>query len=79
MKKIFVILAAAALAFSANAQEPVKDLLIGPGNGNWFIFFQRPICIVFMVLLVLLIVMLQKGNKKEKEEEKKARALAGKK
>lgn len=37
MKKIFVILAAAALALSANAQEPVKDLLIGPGNGNWFI------------------------------------------
>ncbi len=69
----------------------VLGLILGPtaefylrnslsiGNGNWFIFFQRPICIVFMVLLVLLIVMLQKGNKKEKEEEKKARALAGKK
>ena len=36
MKKIFVILAAAVLAFSANAQEANKNLLIGPGNGNWF-------------------------------------------
>jgi len=37
MKKIFVIFAAAALAFSANAQEANKNLLIGPGNGNWFV------------------------------------------
>ena len=64
----------------------VLGLILGPtaefylrnslsiGNGNWLIFFQRPICVVFMVLLVVLIVSLQKGNKKEKEQEAKAKA-----
>lgn len=37
MKKIFVILAAAALAFSANAQEANENLLIGNAGSNWFI------------------------------------------
>ena len=64
----------------------VLGLILGPtaefylrnslsiGNGNWLIFFQRPICVVFMLLLVLLLFMLSKGNKKKKEEERKARA-----
>ncbi len=50
----------------------VLGLILGPtaefylrnslsiGNGNWFIFFQRPICIGFIVLLVLLIFLLKK-------------------
>lgn len=37
MKKIFVILAAAALAFSANAQEANENLLIGNAGSNWFV------------------------------------------
>ena len=37
MKKIFVILAAAALAFSANAQEANENLLIGNAGSNWFL------------------------------------------
>lgn len=37
MKKIFVILAAAALAFSAKAQEANENLLIGNAGSNWFI------------------------------------------
>jgi len=61
----------------------VLGLILGPtaefylrnslsiGNGNWFIFFQRPICVVFMALLVLL-VMLKRGSKKEKSEQAKA-------
>lgn len=55
----------------------VLGLILGPtaefylrnslsiGNGNWLIFLQRPICIVFIVLLILLLVMLGKGNKQE--------------
>lgn len=50
----------------------VLGLILGPtaeaylrnslsiGNGNWLIFFQRPICIGFMVLLVVLIVLMKK-------------------
>ena len=38
MKKIFLsLIAVAALAVSANAQEPVSNLLIGPGSNNWFL------------------------------------------
>ena len=37
MKKIFVILAAAALAFSANAQEANENLVIGSAGDNWFL------------------------------------------
>ncbi len=71
---------------SLPATPMVLGLILGPtaefylrnslsiGNGNWLIFFQRPICVVFMLLLVLLLFMLSKGNKKEKEEERKARA-----
>lgn len=33
------------------------------GNGNRMIFFQRPICIAFMVLLVLL----SRGEQKQRE------------
>ena len=55
----------------------VLGLILGPmaefylrnalriGNGNWMIFFQRPICIAFMVLLVLL----SQGEKKQREAE----------
>ena len=38
MKRVFVsILAVAAMLLSANAQEPVRNLLIGPGGNNWFL------------------------------------------
>lgn len=62
----------------------VLGLILGPtaefylrnalsiGNGNWLIFFQRPICIAFMVLLVLLLVMLSRGEKKQKQREAEA-------
>ena len=37
MKKIFLsLIAVAAMAVSANAQEPVSNLLIGKGGDNWF-------------------------------------------
>lgn len=50
----------------------VLGLILGPtaefylrnslsiGNGNWLIFFQRPICIFFIVLMVALLVLLKK-------------------
>ena len=59
----------------------VLGLILGPtaefylrnalsiGNGNWMIFFQRPICIAFMALLVLLLVMLSRGEKKQKQRK----------
>lgn len=59
----------------------VLGLILGPtaefylrnalsiGNGNWMIFFQRPICIAFMILLVLLLVMLSRGEKKQKQRK----------
>lgn len=36
------------------------------GNGNWLIFFQRPICLMFMALLVVLLVMLKRPTKSGK-------------
>ncbi len=62
----------------------VLGLILGPtaeaylrnalsvGNGNWLIFFQRPICVVFMILLILLLVTLARGERKQKEQERTA-------
>ncbi|ETP72960.1 hypothetical protein UYO_1022 [Lachnospiraceae bacterium JC7] len=38
-------------------------------NGNWLIFFKRPICVVFMILLAVLLVALAQGEKKQKQRE----------
>lgn len=48
------------------AESNLRNALVMSG-GNWLIFVQRPICLLFIILTVVLIVLLKRGGEKEKK------------